>query len=120
MDSTSMSSEDMLIQQCISNCQDCHRICLETVAHCLEMGGSHANSAHIRLLLDCAQVCLLSADFMTRASSFHPQACDLCAAVCTACAESCEQLADDDEWMQTCAEMCRICADSCHEMAAMN
>lgn len=38
---------------CIENCQNCHAVCLETISHCLEMGGEHANSEHIKLLQDC-------------------------------------------------------------------
>ena len=40
------------MDDCIRNCTDCHTICLETVAHCLGKGGAHAESRHIRLLLD--------------------------------------------------------------------
>ncbi len=59
------------MKTCIQNCLDCHRICTETAAHCLHMGGPHAEAAHIRLLLNCAQICAASADFMLRTSHFH-------------------------------------------------
>jgi len=75
-----MSAE---MRQRVDACHECHRICLETVKHCLEMGGRHAEAAHIRILLDRAQVCATSADFMLRGSDLH-------AATCAACAEVCE------------------------------
>lgn len=109
-------STDM--RQCIDNCTDCHTICVETTAHCLEMGGKHAEAGHIRTLLDCAQTCAASADFMLRGSDLHPQMCGVCADACERCAESCERLADGDEVMQRCAETCRRCAESCRRMAA--
>jgi hypothetical protein len=67
-----MSAE---MRECIQNCLDCHRICTETVTHCLMMGGEHAAAEHIGLMLDCAQICQTSADFMLRMSHFHHQTC---------------------------------------------
>ena len=59
------------MQQCIQNCVECHRVCLETITHCLREGGKHAEAAHIGLMLDCAQICQTSADFMIRGSGLH-------------------------------------------------
>jgi hypothetical protein len=105
------------MQQCIQNCLDCHRICLETVTYCLQQGGHHAEASHIRTLLDCAEICQTSANFMTRGSEFHPRTCGVCAEVCERCAESCGQMGNDAQ-MQACADMCRRCAESCRRMAA--
>jgi hypothetical protein len=104
------------MQQCIQHCLDCHRICLETVAHCLQMGGKHADATHITTLLDCAEICQTSANFMVRSSAFHGRTCAVCAEVCTRCAEECEQMGDDAQ-MQACAAACRRCAESCQQMA---
>ena len=111
-------SNDM--RQCIENCTSCHAICTETAAHCLGMGGDHASPHHIHLLLDCAQTCAVSADFMLRGSELHPRVCGVCAEACTRCAEDCERLAGDDALMQRCAAMCRTCADSCGAMSKMS
>lgn len=106
-----MSAE---LRSCIEICSECHRICLETVQTCLRMGGRHAEVEHVRLLLDCAQICQTSADFMTRGSPLHHLTCGACAEICRACAESCRQLGGAD--MQTCAETCERCAESCARM----
>ena len=106
------------MQECIQECQTCSQVCLENVAHCLEKGGRHAEPGHIRLLLDCAEICQTSANFMIRGSELHGRTCGVCAAVCEACAQSCESFTDDAE-MQRCAEECRRCAQSCREMAGM-
>lgn len=106
------------MQQCIDDCLECHSICLETVTHCLQMGGKHAEPRHIRLLLDCAEICQTSANFMLRGSDLHGHTCRVCAEVCTACAKDCERFSDDAQ-MMACAEMCRRCAASCQEMARM-
>ena len=106
------------MQACIDACTSCHQTCLHNVRHCLEKGGKHADAAHISLLLDCAQICAASADFMTRHSAKHATVCRACAEVCRACAKSCEAMGDD-EMMRKCAEECRRCADSCDRMASM-
>ncbi len=113
---SSQVSQEM--QQCIQNCEDCHDICLETVTYCLAKGGKHAEAAHIRLLLDCAEICQTSANFMVRASDLHPLTCGVCAEVCERCAKDCERFGDDAT-MRECTDMCHRCAESCREMAAM-
>lgn len=107
------------MQECINNCQNCHAVCLETISHCLEMGGEHASAKHIGLLQDCAQICATSADFMLRMSNYHSQTCGVCAAICQACAEECERMATGDaaDVMQRCADACRKCAESCRRMS---
>jgi hypothetical protein len=105
------------MQECIDNCTECHAVCTETVMHCLRKGGEHAAPPHVRLLLDCADICRTSADFMLRRSELHTRTCGVCAEVCERCAEECERMADDEQ-MRRCAETCRRCADSCRRMAA--
>jgi hypothetical protein len=104
------------MEACIQECLDCHRSCLETVTHCLEKGGRHADPDHIRLLLDCAEICQTSANFMLRGSDLHPLTCEICAEICIECADDCEHF-EDDEHMQSCAEVCRSCAGACQAMA---
>ena len=72
------------MRECITRCSDCHNACVETVTHCLTIGGEHAAVDHIRLLLDCAEICATSRDFMLRGSEHHRRICGLCAEVCNA------------------------------------
>ena len=66
------------LQPCIERCQACHAVCLQMAAtHCLQVGGKHVEPAHFRLMLDCAQICQTSADFMLRQSELHAQLCAL-------------------------------------------
>jgi hypothetical protein len=113
---TTVGHVDQEMQDCITNCSDCHDICVAAVAHCLQMGVEHARPEHIRTLLDCAQACDASRDFMLRGSDLHHTYCGACAEACERCAASCEQMGDDDV-MRECAETCRRCAESCRSMA---
>ena len=104
------------MQQCIDNCQACHATCLGHLSqHCLEMGGAHVEPNHFRLMMDCAQICAVSVDFMLRGSAHHAHICAECAEICEKCAASCEALGDMDE----CVAACRACAQTCRAMAAM-
>lgn len=105
-------SEDL--KSCIDECNTCADVCLNMAStHCLEKGGEHVAPAHFRLMLDCAEICRVSADFMLRNSPRHQLTCGICAEVCDRCAESCEKL----DGMERCAEACRRCAESCRKMA---
>lgn len=104
------------MQRCIQLCQDCHARCIQLIDHCVTAGGRHADPTQLRLLMDCAQLCTITADFMARNSSFHDRTCTLCAELCRRCAESCEQVAGDDPMVKQCAELCRRCAESCDRM----
>ena len=103
------------IEQCIENCLRCHRICLETAARHLQ-GEAQIDPAHLRLLLDCAEICQTSANFMIRGSDLHGETCGACAAICERCADECDRHGDDPH-MAACAEICRRCAETCREMA---
>jgi len=108
------------MEQCIDDCLDCHSICLETsMSYCLEMGGKHAEPKHMRLMLDCSEICQVSANFMLRNSNFSTRTCNLCAEICIKCAESCEQFKGDEK-MAACAKVCRRCAESCQQMSKMS
>ena len=118
MTNTMQGQMSQEMQQCIQNCTDCSNICTQTVTHCLGLGGKHAEAAHIRLLLDCAEICRTSADFMLRGSDLHGRTCGVCAEVCQRCTEDCERIAGNDAMMKACAETCRRCADSCQRMSS--
>ncbi len=95
----------------LAHCQAmCHSMAL---VHCLELGGPHARPQHLRLLLDCAEICSTAADFIGHKSQFHTQLCALCVEICETCAEDCEKLGRMDD----CVIACRDCADWCREMA---
>jgi hypothetical protein len=118
MTQTQHQHTEQEMHTCIANCLNCHSICLTTVTHCLETGGRHAEAAHIQLMLDCAEICQTSANFMLRGSDLYSRTCAICAGICERCARDCE-LFGDDAYMRACAEACRRCAETCKHMAAM-
>lgn len=113
---TTESKVSEATQRCIDACTRCHAMCTTMVPHCLSLGGVHAAAAHIVALLDCAEICSLSADFMSRESMNAGLVGRVCSDVCARCAEACETLADDP-MMQECGECCRQCAQACGAMS---
>lgn len=102
------------MQKCIDVCLDCYQTCFSTaMSHCLPKGGKHVEGRHLGLMLNCAELCRTTAEFMMSNSPLHGRVCAACAEVCEACAESCEQVGGMDE----CVQACRACAESCREMA---
>ncbi len=104
------------VDKCIGLCSDCARICTETVMYCLEQGGEHTSPTHIRLMLDCAAVCQLTADLMLRDSDFATQIAATCGVIAQQCAEDCARFTDDAQ-MQRRADACRAAAQACYGMS---
>ena len=107
-------SQDEL-RRCADLCFECHRTCLETLNHCIQVGGEHVRPEHLSLMQDCMDICHTSGAFLTRGSERHRLTCGVCAEVCRQCADDCARL--DGKEMQRCAETCRRCAESCRAMA---
>lgn len=109
------------MQQCIQHCLHCYQTCLESITFGLRKGGAFAATENIQMLQDCAEVCLLSANFMIRDSNLHGRTCALCEQACQRCADMCERADSqepEDSQIKSCATMCRQCATSCGLMAS--
>ena len=57
---------------------DCYEMAIN---HCLDTGGKHVEPAHLRLMLDCAEICQTSANFRLNGSDLHHLTCGVCAEV---------------------------------------
>jgi hypothetical protein len=104
------------MQECIELCKTCHDTCLEVVDHCLRRGGDLANPEHLKLLADCADICRLAGDFMTRNSRLHARTIELCIEICEECAIECDRYKDDPV-VKHCADVCRKCVHCCRQLA---
>jgi len=115
--SVSKNQSGSSMEQCIEDCLACYQECLSCIPHCLSQGGKHSEQKHITLMMECSQMCNLSASLMQLKSDIAFEHCQLCAKVCDACAESCSSIDPEDSMMQRCADQCRRCAESCRSMA---
>lgn len=105
------------IEETMRALRHCHQTCLGmAMTHCLEMGGAHARPQHLRLMMDCAQICATTADFLARKSQFHNHMCGFCADVCETCATDCENIGD----MRASVDACRACVAACRQAARLD
>ncbi len=103
-------------QECIDLCWTARTECQKTFfSHCLEMGGKHVESNHVRVLTDCIAICQLTADSLVRESPVYAALAAACAAICEACAESCDAI--ETETMRQVGAHCRAAAHACHTLA---
>jgi len=105
------------VQHCIEECINCHAACTMTAQYVLGEGGEMADPGVVGVLLDCAEICQTSANFMLRGSPYHGSTCAACAEICRACEDACRAFPDDEQ-LAHCAEMCGSCAEACEQMAA--
>nr|WP_206699301.1 four-helix bundle copper-binding protein [Brevibacillus agri] len=90
--------------------------CEECLTACLQEPDAQKRTKCIQTLRDCADICALSVQYMSRNSEYAKQLCGLCATICEACATHCEMFKDTH--CQECARMCRECAAECRNMAS--
>ena len=109
--------QQQTIRSAAQHAQQCQAICIDTIQYCLQMGGAHADPAHIKILQDCADICESAAKFMLRASSQHRQVTSACVDICELCAQSCDNFPNDAQ-MKACADACRACAAACRAALA--
>src|SRR5687767_4266798 len=105
-----------LTEECIQACLDCHAICLDLARHCAHAGETAEQARLVTLLLDCADCCRATANFMLRDSPMHARLCRLCAELCVECERECRARMDGGEGMLRCADACRRCAESCERV----
>ena len=98
------------MRDCINDCLNCHNVCMDRAMGTLAAG----KPEHVKVLLDCAEICLATAHSMMRSSQLHGYFCNACQAVCTHCAGICDTMGDRD-----CANACRTCATSCQQIVKM-
>jgi uncharacterized membrane protein len=99
---------------------ECAFTCTTCADACLEEDDPAAQRRCIRLNLDCAEICSVTARLIARPgpqdSRLLRAQLDACATACRACAEECDKHAGHMDHCRICAEACRSCADACDRM----
>lgn len=104
------------IERCVEACRRCHAACVQMGRHCLQKGKPHNRPDHVGALLDCADLCATTENFLLRDSALHPMVCGVCADVCARCAEECLRRSVDRQTEQL-IHACFDCADACRHVA---
>lgn len=100
-------------KQLLDALNNCAAECNHCTTACLEEQDVQMLTKCIRLDIDCAAICTLTASLVARGSEHGRHMLKECAEVCNACAEECEKHASHMEHCKRCAETCRACAEAC-------
>jgi hypothetical protein len=114
---TDHPEHDVMWKTCANTCGDCAKACNSAFHHCLTQAalakGHHSRMA--QTVADCAAFCALSAEMLSRKSTFAVLSCGACADACKRCAQECESF-DTDLEMKACQQDCLRCEESCRKM----
>lgn len=102
-------------ESCIEACNECVTACEQCAVSCLHEQDIKMMVRCIELDRDCADICSLAAQFMSRGSTYAAKLCALCADICQACGDECAK--HKAEHCQQCAKACHKCAEECRNMA---
>ena len=95
------------LTDCILACNHCFDTCLNE-----EPAGQMADC--IRLDRECADICSLLLQAITRNSSNVAVLAKACQEICEACAAECSK--HDHDHCQACAKACTECAEACRQL----
>jgi len=106
---------DIVIQECVDACVACALACERCTTVCLMDQDVQGLTRCIHLTRDCANVCALTAKFLTHNSDFAQAICELCVEVCVACRDECAR--HDQEVIKRCADTCHRAAEKCEKLS---
>jgi hypothetical protein len=90
---------------------ECKAACNNCLTSCLDEKDVKMMAKCIKLDLDCAKICEITADFISRQSDHAQHLIKECIEICTKCAQECVKY--DMEHCQRCAVACKKCAEVC-------
>lgn len=91
------------------NCQIACNMCFDA---CLEENDVNMLTDCIRRDRECADICGIAVDFVSRKGTLTTEILDACIKSCISCAEECEKH-DHMEHCRDCAVACKECAEAC-------
>jgi hypothetical protein len=104
-------------RDCIEATSDTYSVSAETFNYCLAGDAGLRDPRHLRLLIDCCEVCQTAQNSLLRGSEVSTMLAAVCVEACEQLAESCRALDGSDDQLIRCAEQCDEAADCCRKLA---
>lgn len=92
----------------------CHVAAMDALRVSLSSGWDPDARDRVTMLLDTADICRTTGDFLQRGSVHVPDVCRTCAIVCGECRDECERLGAEE--LSACAEACDRCVRACSRL----
>ena len=105
------------MRRCIEATSDCYTVCTETLNYRLNGGADIPDPEHVRLLIDCCEVCQTTQNSLLRASELGTMLSAVTVEACEKVSESLRAIDGSDEQLEHCADVCDETADCCRELA---
>jgi hypothetical protein len=103
-------------QGLIETLNNCATECSHCAMSCLEEKDVKMLTACIKLNIDCAEVCRMTASLLSRGSEHGIHLLAECAEICNACGTECKEHSHM-EHCRKCAEVCFNCAEECTSLS---
>ena len=100
-------------KELIATLAECAATCNFCAVSCLQEDDVKMMEKCIRTDLDCASVCKMAIEYLSRDSTYSREVLDLCARICRDCGDECAKHKHDH--CQACAEACRKCEQACQQ-----
>jgi hypothetical protein len=106
-----------LTRACILACQKCAALCEQSAVACSLSQKVHSLQKPLELSIYCADMCRLTAAFLSRGELQSVRFCALCAEICEITALECEQ--HSEPACRACALAARECVEECRKIASL-
>lgn len=106
-----LKTDVVSLQACIKACITCAQACNKCFKACLEKDNINELKEALSILVDCAEICYVTAVYMSKDNTFSEELSRSCAELCEKCASICERY--EDLQCQASVEACRQCAIEC-------
>jgi triphosphoribosyl-dephospho-CoA synthetase len=110
-----LRTDVLSLQPCINACIICAKACNKCFKECLEKDNINELKEALSILVDCAEICYVTAVYMSKDDTFSEELSSSCAELCEKCASICERY----EYLscQDTVAACKQCAEACKELA---
>jgi hypothetical protein len=110
-----LRTDVLSLQPCINACIICAKACNKCFKECLEKDNINELKEALSILVDCAEICYVTAVYMSRDGTFSEELSSSCAELCEKCASICEHY--ENLPCQDSVESCKQCAVACKELS---
>jgi len=108
------------IAECVATCAECELACLACADACLVEHDLGMLRRCMRVTMDCAEVCGITARLLARPFSSDSELewalLEACARACAVCGAACYHQAEKHEHCKLCGDACRRCEEICREL----
>jgi hypothetical protein len=110
-----LRTDVLSLQSCINACIICAKACNKCFKECLEKDNINELKEALSILVDCAEICYVTAVYMSKDDTFSEELSSSCAELCEKCASICEHY--ENLPCQDSVESCKQCAVACKELS---